>query len=251
MNTKSTAVALCLVLAAACGGEAASSGPPTTGATATPVAATSAPATTDAPPPAVPSASAASSTAASTTPTPATTPPPPAGKADISGTVTTMPAKAIRGGAVVYLENAPKEAGVGMSATVDNIRMAFVPYLTVITAGGTVKFANKDPFPHNVFSPPPSGWNIGNLAPHAVKERTFAQPGTHTLLCNLHPNMIGYIVVSPSSYFVKTDHKGHYVLKDVPAGTYKISAWAPRLKTTTQSVTVAGSPVTVDLAVRR
>ena len=72
----------------------------------------------------------------------------------------------------------------------------------------------------------------------------------YTLLCNLHPNMKGYLLVIPSSSYAKADAKSAYTLKDVPAGTYKITAWAPGVKPTTQSVTVAGD-VTSNFELKR
>lgn len=176
--------------------------------------------------------------------------PPTAQKGTISGAVTTIPANAIKTGVVVYLEDGPKESGQGMAATIDNRQMMFTPAIAVITAGGTVKFENADPFPHNVFSPKPDAWDMGTIGPKGSKTRKFDKPGFYTLLCNLHPNMIAHLAVVPSTYFAKADASGKYAIKDVPPGTYKIGAWAPRLQLTTQPVTVNGD-VTVNLEVKR
>ncbi len=40
--------------------------------------------------------------------------------------------------------------------------------------------------------------------------------------------MLGYLLVTPSAWHVRTDGKGHFELKHVPSGTYKVTAWAPR-----------------------
>jgi len=59
------------------------------------------------------------------------------------------------------------------------------------------------------------------------------------LLCNVHPEMAGTIVVSPSPYFAETDAGGNYSIKDVPDGAYKATAWHNG-KATTLTVTVKG-----------
>jgi plastocyanin len=175
-----------------------------------------------------------------------------AARGDITGKITTAPAY-LASVSVVWLEDAPKEPNRGMSARIDNHQMAFTPMVQVITAGGSIHFNNTDPFPHNVFSPD-GKFNLGTIAQNSgAAPKRFDKPGAFTILCNLHPNMIGYLVVSPSSYFAKADNIGRYRIKDVPAGTYKITAWAPRLATVTESVTVAGSgaPTTTDFELHR
>ncbi len=168
----------------------------------------------------------------------------------IMGTVVTDPYNAIKKGAVVYLEDGPKQSGASMSAVIDNHDMTFVPFLSVIPAGGTITFGNTDPVSHNAFSPDGEGWDIGLIPTHGAIPKTFDKPNVYAVLCNVHKNMLAYIVVTPSGYFAKTDAEGKYVL-NVPPGTYRVTAWSPRLKPTTQSVTAAGSEVTLNFALGR
>jgi plastocyanin len=202
------------------------------GASAAPA---SAPPPTGASPATVPSAEPAAPSTA-----PAAPPTAPA-KGNLSGTVSAMSASATKA-AVVYLQNGPVDQAI--DATVDNKQMAFVPEVIVVTVGAKVKFKNSDPFPHNVFSPDNEKFDIGQIQQHAVKMHTFDKQGVYTVLCNLHPNMKGYVVVVPSSYFAKVDAKGNFSIKDVPAGTYQVTAWAPHMKPATQTVTVAGDATT-------
>jgi plastocyanin len=171
-------------------------------------------------------------------------------RANVTGTVTTTPARSA-GAAVVYLEDAPVVANRGTSAAIDNKGMSFIPFVTVVAAGGRVLFNNSDPFPHNVFSPDNERFNLGMIAQKGASAHVFKTPGVYSLLCNLHPNMLGYIVVTPSSYFAKANGKGQFTVKDVPAGTYKITAWAPRQQLVTQSITVKDADVTADFALHR
>ncbi len=168
----------------------------------------------------------------------------------ISGTVTTVPAHGFAT-AVVYLEDAGVVPERGASAVVDNRGMSFAPYITVVAAGGRVVFSNSDPFPHNVFSPDNERFNLGMVPMKGSTAHAFKTPGVYTLLCNLHPNMLGYVVVSPSSYFAKANAKGQFAIKDVPAGAYKITAWAPRLKPVTEPIVIKDTDVTLDFALHR
>jgi hypothetical protein len=46
------------------------------------------------------------------------------------------------------------------------------------------------------------------------------------------------ILVLPNSYFTKVDARQRFVLKDVPAGTYKLKAWHERLPSQSKEVVV-------------
>jgi plastocyanin len=178
---------------------------------------------------------------AGTTPAPATPAAEAAGPASAPGTlrgsVTTKPVSAAKS-AVVYLVDAGNVNPV--NATLTNKQMNFSPSIVVLSVGGKLTFTNADPFPHNIFSPDHEKFDTGLLAPSATQSKTFSKPGAYTLLCNLHPNMRAYLLVTPSSYFGKVDSNGNFTIKDVPPGTYKAVAWTPGLQTSTQTITVNG-----------
>jgi plastocyanin len=197
---------------------------------------------------AVPGASVAPAESTAALPVPPVSVP----RGNIVGTVTTKP-PALQGQAVVYLEDGPKEDVPShlQSVTIANKMMNFTPYVSVVAAGGKAIFVNEDPFPHNVFSPDNEKFNMGNIPQNGAHVRVFKNPGAYSLLCNLHPGMLGYLVVTPSTWATRTDGKGKFSLKHVPVGTYKVTAWAPRLQPVTQSVTVADGDVTVDFDLHR
>jgi plastocyanin len=147
-------------------------------------------------------------------------------------------------GGVVYLEDAPKQPGVAMSATVDVDHKVFSPLIAVITTGGTVTFGNKDALTHHVFSPDVAQWDTGYLRKDETAVRRFESPGAIALLCNIHPEMLGYVLVIPSTYFGKLAVDGGYVIASVPPGTYRATAWAPRMPPVTQSVTIGQAGMT-------
>jgi plastocyanin len=175
----------------------------------------------------------------------------PGAHGNIVGRITTNPWHAAKSGGVVYLEDAPREAGVSLSGVLDNHDMTFVPNIVVITAGGSVIFTNTDPVTHNVFSPDGEKWNLGEIPQNGSVVKRFDAPGNYTVLCNLHPSMLAYLVVSPSSYFARSDAEGAFAIKNVPAGTYHVTAWVPRMKPVTQTVTVSGAEATANFELVR
>jgi hypothetical protein len=56
--------------------------------------------------------------------------------------------------------------------------------------------------------------------------------------CNIHPWMHGYFAVVKGPY-ATSDDSGSYTIKNVPPGTYTVTAWQEELGTQTAKVTVA------------
>ena len=165
----------------------------------------------------------------------------PAGQSIVGTVLLSSTGKAPASGGVVYLEDAPKQPGVAITATIDVDHKDFSPFITVIATGGTVTFGNKDALTHHVFSPDVKGWDTGYLQKNGSAARAFDTTGAVALLCNIHPEMLGYLLVVPSTYFGKLRADGGYVIANVPPGTYRATAWAPRMPTATQSVTVGAT----------
>ncbi len=129
---------------------------------------------------------------------------------------------------------------------IDQKGLAFNPHVTAIQQGTTVEFLNSDTVQHNVFWPSISGnkkltGNLGTWPKGEKKSFKFDNPGVVPLLCNVHPEMSGYIVVSPTPYFAETDASGNYKIDNVPDGKYNVVAWHEGNKPQTKSVDVAGS----------
>jgi plastocyanin len=140
--------------------------------------------------------------------------------------------------------------------TIDQKQMKFEPHVAVVQKGTTVEFLNSDPVGHNVYWPSISGnkklaHNMGTWPKGQSKPFQFNDLGVASLLCNVHPEMSGYVVVAPTPYFAVTDKDGNFVIKDVPAGHYTLKTWSEEGKPATQSVDVAATAVTVTLTVSK
>jgi plastocyanin len=158
----------------------------------------------------------------------------------------------------VYVDTIPGKtfAPPSKPAVADQKHMAFVPHVLVVLKGTTVQFLNSDPVGHNVYWPSISGnkklaHNLGTWPQGQEKSFTFNDLGVAPLLCNVHPEMSGYVVVVPTPYFAVTNKDGEFEIKDVPAGSYTLKTWSEEGKPTTQSVDVSGESTTVNLTVQR
>jgi len=147
--------------------------------------------------------------------------------------------------------DAPKEHVV-----VDQRKMTFVPHVVAVQQGTTVDFLNSDPVGHNVYWPSISGnkklsHNLGTWPKGEKKPFQFNDLGVASLLCNVHPEMSGYIVVAPTPYFAVTDKDGNFEIKNIPAGKYTLKTWSEDGKPTTQAVDASAATTTVELTVKK
>ena len=139
---------------------------------------------------------------------------------------------------------------------VDQRKMAFLPHVVVVEQGTTVDFLNSDPVGHNVYWPSIGGnkklsHNLGTWPKGDKKPFQFNDLGTASLLCNVHPEMSGYVVVVPTPYFAVTDKDGNFEIKNIPAGKYTLKTWSEDGKPTTQAVDASAATTTVELTVKK
>ena len=158
----------------------------------------------------------------------------------------------------VYVDAIPGKTFTAPSqpAIADQKNMAFVPHVIVVLKGTTVQFLNSDPVGHNVYWPSISGnkklaHNMGTWPQGQQKPFVFNDLGVAPLLCNVHPEMSGYVVVVPTPYFAVTDKEGNFEIKDVPDGSYTLKTWSEVGKPATQAVTVTGGSATVSITVTK
>jgi len=165
----------------------------------------------------------------------------------------------VSGESVVYVDTiagktfpAPTEHLV-----IDQKGLLFQPHINIVLVGTTVDFLNSDKVAHNVFWPSLMqgskklpGKNLGTWPTGEKRPYKFDQPGVAALLCNVHPEMAGYVVVVPTPYYAKTDKSGDYKIENVPDGQYNVVAWHEGAKNSTKAVAVSGDTKT-DLSVSK
>lgn len=152
------------------------------------------------------------------------------------------------GNSVVYVDTISGKTFPAPTQTplMDQKGLKFIPAILVVQQGTTVDFQNDDSVQHNVFWPSvggnkKEGHNLGTWPKGEKRAFKFDASGVVPLLCNVHPEMSGYIVVSPTPYFAQTDASGHFKIDNVPDGKYNLVAWHEGMKSQTKPVTVAGA----------
>jgi len=115
----------------------------------------------------------------------------------------------------------------------------FDPHVLPVVKGTTVDWPNEDDIFHNVFSYSETRpFDLGLYKGSDPKPVTFDTPGRVDVFCSIHASMNCVVLVLENPYFASTDGKGNYVIKNVPAGAYKIKAWHERLPSQRQEITV-------------
>ena len=156
---------------------------------------------------------------------------------------------------VVFIERVTggKFAPPTAHAVIDQMGKAFAPHVLPVLAGTTVDFLNGDDFEHSVFSPDGEKYDLGKWGKGQKRSYTFKQAGVYTQLCNIHPEMIGYVIALETPYFALADKQGAFQIRDVPAGQLMLKVWNERLRPAqlqkSFSVSVAeGQSAKVDVA---
>jgi len=143
--------------------------------------------------------------------------------------------------AVIYLEHVPDNVERRLTghhwflpyrnppmAIIVQSQMHFIPRVLPITAGSSIRFENEDRVYHNAFSVSAAKrFDLGKHPPGRVDTVTFERTGVVNLHCEIHPEMVGYVVVVPNHAFTRPDSLGAFELPKLPAGQYVLHAWHP------------------------
>lgn len=175
----------------------------------------------------------------------------------LSGTVKVSRARH-SGHVVVYMEgpNLNKEyTPPEKHSVLDQKNLVFFPRVLPVLEGTTIDFLNSDDVQHNVFAPGKvEKFNLGTWGLGGVKSRTFNKAGEVVILCNVHSEMVAYIIILENPYFATTDEQGNFEIKGVSPGTYQVKTWHEKMKSDPQEVTLAegeGKEIHLELKKRK
>jgi plastocyanin len=135
---------------------------------------------------------------------------------------------------------------------VDQVDKQFVPYVKPVYVGSKVQFPNSDHVRHQVYSfSPAKKFELPLYAGSDAPPVVFDRPGVVVLGCNIHDWMVGYIYVSETPFFAKTEAAGTAIIDDMPPGEYTVRVWHPSMEhgeeTTARRVTLnADGPASVE-----
>ena len=114
----------------------------------------------------------------------------------------------------------------------DQHNLQFDPFVLIVPVGADVSFPNRDPVRHHVYSfSPAKRFELKLYGKEEARSVRFEHPGVVALGCNIHDNMVAFIVVVDTPFAAKTDGQGRAVLRDLPAGAAPAHVWHPYMKT--------------------
>lgn len=131
---------------------------------------------------------------------------------------------------VVYLADITSGKDIpAQRVTVDNVKCAFEPHVSVgfIGKGNMAVNKNSDPIFHNIHAYMKGRpiYNLGIPEKGTRIKRQFNKSGLMSVTCNAHPWMLSYVQVFHHPYAAVTNAKGEYFIGEIPAGTYEVRAW--------------------------
>jgi plastocyanin len=170
-----------------------------------------------------------------------------------AGKTGTVVGKVKGGGGDTYVYISDIVSNATGSATMKQEGKQFVPRVMAVQKGMRVEFPNLDAVFHNVFSvTPDNSFDLGSYRQGESKSVTMSKPGVISVYCNMHPQMVGHILVVPSSLYARAGADGFYRLTNIPAGKHKLVAWAPNSKPVSMDVDIVEDEVTtIELEVKR
>jgi len=151
--------------------------------------------------------------------------------APLSVTVLLPNGKPLAGAIVTALPTSgPAHPAAPVSAIMDQVNKAFEPDLLVIPVNSTVSFPNSDTVNHEIYSfSPPKRFQLPLYRGKRYPPVRFDSPGVITLGCNIHDEMLAYVVVTDAPFFGRAAPNGTWSA-EVPAGSYRINIWHPRIR---------------------
>jgi len=135
-------------------------------------------------------------------------------------------------GAVVRVRPLDAQAhhAAPVHAVMDQVNRAFEPDLLVIPVGSTVEFPNSDSVSHQIYSfSPAKRFQLPLYRGKPYPPVHFDQAGLVTLGCNIHDEMLAYLLVTDAPWFGRTNSAGAWTV-DLPRGRYRVELWHPRLR---------------------
>ena len=159
----------------------------------------------------------------------------------------------VGGRVVVYLEAQSERPDAGAQAS----RAAIDLWSTdrarpqIVAVGQSVRFRNRDPIYHRVFSTSaPNDFELEPLPAGSAASHRFTRPGVVRIYCALHEQESAVVFVAPTPHYGLADAAGRFVLRDVSPGRYRLRAWGEGLASAPLELVVApGDAKQVELRV--
>ena len=141
-------------------------------------------------------------------------------------------------GSIVELVGENLETAADRPIVINQIKREFDPFLSIIPKGSAVQLNNSDGYSHHVYSVSKANkFDLPLYKGKPPKDVVFDAAGIVKLGCNIHDWMLAYVYVSQSQTIGTTDASGIITFAGIPAGTYQLRVWNPRMRNTKRVVT--------------
>lgn len=150
--------------------------------------------------------------------------------------------------------DAPAAPALPAQAVINQNFETFLPLVTILPTGGSVTFRNSDKTMHQVYSFSAIKRfafevDVGATSPAVV----FDKPGTAAIGCNIHDQMITYVVVTDNPYTKLSGEHGAVRFDNLAPGHYTAQVWhadlAPGAKPAIGEVDVGDGESTLSLVI--
>lgn len=145
--------------------------------------------------------------------------------------------------AVVFFVPEGEDQEQGIREKTAEMRMenkAFLPRVLTIVKGDEVSFPNFDPILHNAFSTTSgNNFDLELYGGGESKTHVFDKAGLVRIYCNVHHDMIGYVLVLDTPHFITPDNDGSFALKDLPDTDGELFIWHPRAKVIKSAISLS------------
>ena len=161
--------------------------------------------------------------------------------------------------ALVYLKNVNYSGGVPSEpAVLDQQGCIYVPHVFGMMAGQALLIKNSDATLHNIHSMPKVNKEFNFAMPKVVKKKkaSFAksEPDPFYIMCDVHPWMKTWVLVSDHPYYAVTDKDGNFSIDNIPPGTYEVVCWQEKFgskRALTSKVTIGEGDTNKDFVFSR
>lgn len=143
-----------------------------------------------------------------------------------------------KGPVLVYVEKIPGAtyAPANPPPVMNQKRNTYLPHILPVVAGSKVEFHSGDPELHNVYALALAAKSVlFNLSivpgvPGHFYNQVFTKEGVVRLTCNIHKEMLAFIVVLQNPHYVVVEKAtNQFRLAGVPPGKHALRIWGEKL----------------------
>lgn len=131
----------------------------------------------------------------------------------------------------------------------------YEPYIAACQVGQQIHVVNDDPLTHNIHTMPAVAGNKEVNQSQAAKAKpldfTYDKPEEFLRFkCDVHPWMFSYVSIVPHPFYAVTSDDGHFEIKGLPDGKYKVKFKHRKAGEKIEDVVIKDGKATVDVVLK-